>query len=533
MHKHAHKRNRRRSHFLNANTPLSESDADTILNLMDGLDGQDDFALDYLRAEYLSKYCSEKLVPASQRREAAISKWMETERVNAISNRRLRGLPRGYNILPRVTFYAFLGFAQRIISEVLGPLDDSIVLGSFSGGASTSRRRTESKPALKFTGQADVTEGAMPIVDVVHREAPLLREYGIFYNLREVEGAVLFTVPKKTEIDRCACKEPDVNMYLQKGVGNHIRRRLRRFGINLNDQSVNRMLAKRGSLDGSLATLDLSSASDSLVRSCVEALLPHEWFLYLDSIRSHNVIVDGTLVRTEMFSSMGNGFTFELESLVFYALMRTTSYFGGFQGVISVYGDDLIIPSGMFDDASWVLGVFGFTLNTKKCFASGPFRESCGGHYHLGKDVTPFYLRRPATRVVDAIRVANQLRRWASIDPSREFIVPATYNMWRKLAQMVPKDLWGGRDFSLDTQLVSPDPANKRLVRVAKKETLPDLGSYANWHNTNWNRSREPEERGFLPVATESICRKRTAPTGAPTVAYEFLDELTGDAGPA
>jgi hypothetical protein len=125
-----------------------------------------------------------------------------------------------------------LGFAQNIIAKILGPIPEELVLGSFSGGASTSRRRTESLPALKFTGQADVTEEAMPYVDVIHHEAPLLRELGVFSLLKEVDGAQLFTVPKKTDIDRCACKEPDVNMYLQKGVGNHIRRRLRRFGIN-------------------------------------------------------------------------------------------------------------------------------------------------------------------------------------------------------------------------------------------------------------------------------------------------------------
>lgn len=527
MHKHDRKLNRKVRRNANANVKLTESDVNLIEGLTDFLDEQEDFASSYLRSEYKSKYCSENLVPAVERRSAAIRKWMATEQVNAESNRRLRGLPRGYNILPRVTFYAFLGFAQRLVSEILGPLDDSIVLGSYSGGASTSRRRTESHPAQKFSGQADVTAGAVPYVDVIHREAPLLREYGYLHFLREVDGAVLFTVPKKTDIDRCACKEPDVNMYLQKGVGNHIRRRLRRFGINLNDQSVNRRLAKRGSLDSSLATLDLSAASDSLVISCVESLLPHDWFLYLNDIRSHNVVVDGTLVRTEMFSSMGNGFTFELESLVFYVLMRTTSYFRGHQGVVSVYGDDLIIPSGMFDDASWVLKVFGFTLNPEKSFSEGPFRESCGGHYHSGMDVTPFYLKRPPARLTDVIRVANQLRRWAFADPGREHLVPSTYKMWNKLAQMVPRDLWGGRDYSVDTQLVSPHAPKNRLVRSKSTKELPSDGAYLLWQNTNWNRSSDPEV-GFTPEATETFCRIRRAKPGAPTLPDEFYEELFG-----
>jgi hypothetical protein len=228
---------------------------------------------------------------------------------------------------------------------------------------------------------------------------------------------------------------------------------------------------------------------------------------------------------------MGNGFTFELESLIFYALMRTVSYYRGYQGVISVYGDDLIIPSGMYEDASWVLKEFGFSLNPEKSFAAGPFRESCGGHYHLGEDVTPFYLKRPATRLTDVIRVANQLRRWAFADPGREYLVPSTYDMWNQLAQMVPKDLWGGRDYALDTQLVSPDVPRNRLVRITRKVKVPDVGGYAHWHNTNWNRSLDPEV-GYEPATTDSICRKRKAIPGAPTLSDEFREELFRTAGP-
>jgi hypothetical protein len=93
-------------------------------------------------------------------------------------------------------------------------------------------------------------------------------------------------------------------MYLQKGVGNHIRRRLRRVGVNLNDQSVNRSLARMGAATGEVATLDLSSASDTVTIEAVRLLLPDDWFLYLNDIRSQEVLVEGTYVRTEMFSSM-------------------------------------------------------------------------------------------------------------------------------------------------------------------------------------------------------------------------------------
>lgn len=530
MQKHNRKQHRKPTIGISANTKLSESCTAAIRDLTRFLDGQESFASEYLRSEFLSKYCSEDLVPGSERRKSAISKWYATEGKNADTNRRLRGLDRGYNILPRVAFYPFLKFAQRLISDLLGPLTNELVIGKFSGGASTSRRRSSSNPAQKFTGQADVTEGAMAYVDVIHHEVPLFRQYNIFYSLREVEGAILFTVPKKTDIDRCACKEPDINMFLQKGVGAHIRRRLRRFGINLNDQSINRRLAHLGSLDGSLATLDLSAASDSMSISCVEALLPRDWFLYLNDIRSQSVIVDGTVVRTEMFSSMGNGFTFELESLIFWALMRTTAYFQGSRGVVSVYGDDIIIPSGMYDDATWVLSVFGFTPNPEKSFHEGSFRESCGGHYHAGEDVTPFYLKRKATHLTDVIRVANQLRLWTLSDPFRRYEIPSAYLAWKELKSHIPSKLWGGYDYSSDSQLVSPDVPRSRLVRVVDRKRLPVVGSYAQWHSSNWNRTVEPE-LGFQPVETTTRCKYKEAIPGAPTCSDYFYEELIGDAG--
>lgn len=527
MQQHRRKRNRGKHPMANANGALPESCRIAIRELLGAIDGQEDFASCYLRREYLSKFLAEDLVPSGVRRKAAIDKWIATEEKNRTTNLRLRGLDRGYNILPRVTWYTFLRFVQDLTSRILGPLTDELVVGSFSGGASTSRRRTESLPAQKFSGMADVTPAAAPYVGVIHREAPLLRQYHVFDYFREVDGAVLFTVPKKTDIDRCACKEPDINMFLQKGVGAHIRRRLLKFGVNLQDQSINRKFAQKGSLDGSLATLDLSSASDSMTISCVRAILPEDWYLYLNDIRSPIVMVDGEAFRTEMFSSMGNGFTFELESLIFYVLMRAVSYFEGIQGVVSVYGDDIIIPTGMYDLGLFVLSVFGFTPNYDKSFAEGPFRESCGGHYHNGNDVTPFYLKRDATRITDAIRVANQLRRWALADPSRAYSMPSLYKSWELIASYVPKDLWGGRDLSRDDQLVSPHPSNKRLVRVQRKVSVPPLGRYCEWHNANWNRRIDPEG-GHEPLRADTVCRTRPAIPGAPYLAEEFWEELFG-----
>lgn len=501
------------SKWHDANLVLSQTTIDYISSIGDLIGSLDpsNFACSYLKEEYLSKCCDDSIVSSETRRAAAIQKWLDQEIKNKETNYNFLFRLPDYNILPFVTWRKFLKVARRIVYQVLGPLTNEIVIGSFSGGASTSRRRTVSSSAKKFVGKVDITEQAEYVIDVLHRECPLLRQYNTFTTLNRVEGAVLFTVPKKSEIDRCACKEPDINMYFQKGVGRHIRHRLRKFGIDLNDQSRNRGLALQGSLTNSLATIDLSSASDSITIECVRALLPDDWFEYLNSIRSQSVNVDGNTITTEMFSSMGNGFTFELESLIFYSIVRAASYVLGIPGIISVYGDDIICSSELYPSLEFLLPAFGFAVNGKKSYHDSPFRESCGGHYYSGIDVTPFYLKRPASRLTDLIRVANQLRSWILADVFRQYEIDV-YPIWEKLKSLVPEDLWGGYDTAQDTILVCPGSPRMRLCRTSSRKAEPPLGSYLQWHNSNWNRSNSTEVELSFAQDTNQRCRKRRAP---------------------
>lgn len=526
MRKHRRKPPRDIKRLANANSRLPESVKTSVIGVTNSIVGGENAAATYLIEEYRSKFCDESITPGSERRANAVSKFLGSEERNRTTNEWWRSRDEDFNILPRVPLRRFLRFARRLIREILGPLSDELVLGSFSGGASTSRPRTTSHPAWKFDGKADATEEAVKFVDLIHRQAPLLRHYAAFNDINVVAGNVLFTVPKKTDIDRCACKEPDLNMFLQKGVGKHIRRRLLRHGINLNDQSVNRNLARLGSRDNTLATLDLSSASDLISIEVVKCLLPDEWFLYLNDIRSHFTQIDEETIQLEMFSSMGNGFTFELESLLFYALTRTVLYFEGISGVVSVYGDDIICPSAGYSMVTFVLERFGFLVNEDKSFHTGPFRESCGGHYHNGEDITPFYIKKSPERLTDLIRVANQLRRWCLVCPFRQYELPYLYLLWRSLADHVPSEYWGGYDLALDTRLVSPPRGNMQLVRLRNPMKVSEVGNYLLWHNSNWNRTQTPDEGAVELASTNQICRRKRAKLGAPVVELLFHQEL-------
>ena len=115
--------------------------------------------------------------------------------------------------------------------------------------------------------------------------------------------------------------EPLLNGFVQKGTDLEMRRLLRKVGIDLSDQSHNQRLAKRGSEGGfnPYCTIDLSAASDSLSYEVVKSFLPAEWFEYLCDIRAPRFLLAGAdhTERYEKFCSMGNGFCFPLQTLLF------------------------------------------------------------------------------------------------------------------------------------------------------------------------------------------------------------------------
>ena len=442
----------------------------------------DEFKFAYLGEQAFSKYVGPETEPAEVRRQRAINKWLATERNNSATNERLLITDPEYNILPKVTYQRFISKVCEIVEGVIGAMpSEEALIGLFSGGASTSKTRLRSSPALKYLEKADVTAPALDLFrEFVLPECPMWAQLieDTWKQPRIVEGNILFTVPKSTEIDRCAAKEPDLNMFMQKGLGDEIRKGLRRWGINLNDQGINANLAREGSVTGQLMTLDLSSASDSVCYELVAQCLPPCWFTMLNALRSPITVIDGESHVNEMFSSMGNGFTFELESLLFFAITRAVVYFRGVRGRVSVYGDDIIAPASVFAELTWALSYLGFEVNTKKSFADGPFRESCGAHWYAGTDVTPFYIRRPITNLIELTHFLNQLRKWAQVGSVCD---PRITDIWEFYSSYVPPSMWGGQDMDDPHALVTGDPPRNRMVPVRVERDRNHMGGYLYW----------------------------------------------------
>lgn len=231
-----------------------------------------------------------------------------------------------------------------------------------------------------------------------------------------VPGNTVTVVPKNAKTDRTIAVEPHVNAFIQRGVGKYLRKVLKRHGTDLRSQERNQVLARQGSLTGKLATIDLKGASDTVSRSIVREILPADWVHLLDNLRSPCYQIDGTWHTYHKHSSMGNGYTFELETLIFVLLsICACDEVGVSSKDVSVYGDDIIIPVEAYDVLKEVLETCGFTINEDKSYHEGPFRESCGEDYFRGINVRPFFVREKLSSPGALFRVANNLRRYCAM----------------------------------------------------------------------------------------------------------------------
>lgn len=428
------------------------------------ISSQPGFACKYLSDEVFSKFVDPKVVSAKVRRTAAVHKWQLAELRNEVTNQRL--LHRHtYNDegFGWVSQDRLINLIRSKIRYILGPLSypECLHFGSPTNGASTRVRKSPTAAVDKFTGKISLSDSALK-----HWFAFASGSRLASLPIEIVESSGLFTVPKSSEIDRVACKEPEGNMLLQRSLGEVISRRLKKFGIDLNDQTRNQRLASIAQKNG-LATVDLSSASDLISRQLVFTLLPFDWWSILDDLRVKTTTLDKKIISLEMFSSMGNGFTFELESLIFYAITLVVARLSKVQGTVSVYGDDIICPGTIVPRLAKVLSWFGFKLNQKKSHSRGPFRESCGHHYWNGINVTPFYVKEGVRTLPNLINILNHLLEWDGRGWGF-FTTEETYKFWRRWIKYVPRSVWGGVCTSDPSALVTGHAPRKRIIPVLK-----------------------------------------------------------------
>lgn len=283
-----------------------------------------------------------------------------------------------------------------------------------------------------------------------------------------VPGNRFTTVPKTALTDRGICIEPSLNLFYQLAIGQFLSDRLKfSYGWSKKTvQSFHRTYARLGSINDSNATIDLSMASDTVCSNLVELLLPRRWFSLLTSLRCSKTFIEGRWIHLEKYSSMGNGYTFELETLIFYTLAQVIcagATLNPEKGrVVSVFGDDIIVPSECGRDMVSALKFFGFIPNERKTFLRGPFRESCGGDYFLGEDVRCHYFKESLDQPHKWISAHNGLRRYRVRREAQRDYVRESYPWETILANKIPRQIRRCRGPEALGDLVLHDDDRKR-----------------------------------------------------------------------
>lgn len=380
-----------------------------------------------LASDWLRKYpgLPVKVNPETEAKKSWYQSEEECGRQNA---KALLGLSSEVNLLVDV--------AATFVSEVLGPCPLDLT-PRFGPGATASDPASATTVLDKVQSRPTVTAEArciLPLWEGTAWERSHVRHDGYKkdrYDPLTVQGNTFFTVPKTALTHRGCAKGPSINVSYQLAVGREMRRRLlRSYGLDLaKGQNRHSELAKLGSFTGNYATLDSERASDTMSSSVVSLLLAKSgwWFELLNSLREPSTKIDGKWVALEKFSAMGNGYTFELETLVFLSLCYAVAWahqldgfpgpFRGFtadtlvrQGHITVYGDDVIVPAFMGRDVAALLKALGFTVNLKKSYFEGAFRESCGGDFFNGVAVHTAKLETEPSQPADWFSIHNLVK---------------------------------------------------------------------------------------------------------------------------
>lgn len=374
-------------------------------------DSCDKFACDYLVTKVLSK--NSRLPLDIDRAGVAIRKFYDAEALCLATNTRLKNFRED----PHCEGSDYVGLViriQNIIQRILSAfpnrndLDYSESQMRFGPGATTSLSGIVTQGTKYKRRTLDCTK------ELVGFRAfcfPHLWKENV-PEVRIRDYSKLTTVPKNAKTDRVICIEPDLNIFVQLGIGALLKRKLLRFGLDLSTQERNQQMAQRAHADR-LATVDLSSASDTISYEVVGLLLPPAWCDLLEYPRVPATSINGNVVPLQKWSSMGNGYTFELETLIFYATALAVTDEDEW-GDVTAYGDDIILPAKNMDLLSDALTFLGFRVNSEKTFGIGRFHESCGTDFFDGQNVRPFFLRSEHHDFDSVCYLyANNARRWA------------------------------------------------------------------------------------------------------------------------
>ncbi len=335
-------------------------------------------------------------LPTKEKVDAALIQYVETDK--NISNALPSELREGFRRMAREMYGTYFSRMERDLFE-----DSFLAKGKHGPGAVSealfanqkwnsrvwSERLSRFFPAHEYlrTGSYDSDEDLFLLPPA--QESP----------------SRVIPVPKTAKGPRIIAAEPVYNQFVQQGLSAMLAQWMYQHPVvSYEFQEPNQKLARRGSIDGSVATIDLSEASDRVSLALVKTLFRDHAYLLsviLACRTQRAVLPDGEEIALRKFASMGSALTFPLETIIFSVIaymgiqrsaMDVNQVIQNCQ--VRVYGDDIVVPVGAVDETVHILEALGLKVNTDKSFWTGKFRESCGGDYYSGFAVNPVKTRR-------------------------------------------------------------------------------------------------------------------------------------------
>jgi hypothetical protein len=294
--------------------------------------------------------------------------------------------------------------AKEICTEILGPFsyDDWFDSCAFGKRAAVDLPRRDSYLDTRFERINGTKLQIQAFRHMLSRDVHLLRAVRKrARTYRVCDSIKATTVPKSWKAARVIAPDTILGGLLSRGLGAVIRNQLEKnTHIDLAlQQERHRRWAKVASETGHLSTIDMSKASDSFTWRHIELMVPDDWHHALDVVRTRRCETPSGVIDLRSYMLMGSGHTFPLQTLLFFCLAEATRRLLKSRGSVSVYGDDIIVPTRIAKPFIVVMSELGFVINSEKSFYDDRdpdrpshtfFRESCGGDYKGGIDVRPY-----------------------------------------------------------------------------------------------------------------------------------------------
>lgn len=271
------------------------------------------------------------------------------------------------------------------------------------------------------------------------------------------------TVPKNADVDRVILCEPMCNMIVQRAIAKSLVKFINKtYKLDLYDaQLVHSKLISMAEN----ATIDLRNASNSNWFAFIRWYLSETKLLpLLTKARIATVVYKDEYHHLNMIAPMGNGFTFEVMTLILLSITRE------FDSFSHVFGDDIIVHNEVAHEVVSLLECIGYVANEQKTYINSDFKESCGSFISHGKYLCSFDIKY-ATNLAEAIANVNKVHIMNRKNA-------AFVDVLSQLREATPVHLLGWADFDSDYVATHDRSMTKHLTQDVTHMGNFSLSSY-------------------------------------------------------